>query len=274
MITTVPPLSVARHDAGNARKGTTNGLPVCRFGVGCSNVMKRNETRGRAPITTIHNPIVVGQVLVGMTHYHSHGRNVTLFLGIHVITSAIIGSVVTSDQCARTESSITHPLHQRLAPEIQVHLKLCFVLLRAFTTCASVSSCIAITANLWLCLAGKDSLPLATLVTCGVLLPRFLQFRTTGFVVSLFVTNAASDCPVVTHVFTLPLGGSSLASDYIIASFGSAVNHYLSFNKRGATALQVLLPRQLFTQFAPNTIPLRVRVSPGFRIVIESTYLY
>ena len=113
-----------------------------------------------------------------------------------------------------------------------------------------MSRCVAITANLWLCLAVKDSLPLATAITGGIFFPRFPQCGTTGFVVSLFVTNAASDCSVVTHVFTLPLGGSSLASDYIIASFGSAVNHYLSFNKRGATAFQVLLPRQLFTQCA------------------------
>ena len=50
--------------------------------------------------------------------------------------------------------------------------------------------------------------------------------------------------------FSLPWGVLSLASDYIIARLGCAVNHYLSFDKRGATAFQVLLPRQLSTYFA------------------------
>lgn len=71
--------------------------------------------------------------------------------------------------------------------------------------------------------------------------------------------------------FSPVYGVLSLASDYIIARLGCAVNHYLSFNKRGATTFQVLLPRQLSTYFATvlrSVLPLTL----GFRIVIESLY--
>ena len=146
------------------------------------------------------------------------------------------------------------------------------MLFGTITACAGVSRCVAVAANLWLCLAVKDSLPLATLVSCGVLLPGFSQIGAACLVVPALVTISASYGSIVTHVFTLPLGGSSLASDYIIASFGSAVNHYLSFNKRGATAFQVLLPRQLFTYFALlSTSSLLLLLV--FRIVIEYPYL-
>jgi len=80
------------------------------------------------------------------------------------------------------------------------------VLLSNITTSASVSRCVAITANLWLCLAVKDSLPLATVITCGVLLPRFPQCWATRFVVPAFVTNAASNCSGPTHVLSLLFG--------------------------------------------------------------------
>ena len=65
----------------------------------------------------------------------------------------------------------------------------------------------------------------------------------------ILVTISTPYGAVPTHLFCLSVGVLSLASDYIIASFRSAVNHYLSFNKRGATAFQVLQPRQLFTYF-------------------------
>jgi hypothetical protein len=79
---------------------------------------------------------------------------------------------------------------------------------------------------------------------------------------------STTDGAGITHLFVLSVEVFSLASDYIIASFGSAVNHYLSFNRRGATAFQVLQPRQLFTYFAPVQIN-SWNLSLAFRIVIE-----
>ena len=110
-------------------------------------------------------------------------------------------------------------------------------------------TCVAIAANLWLCLAVKDSLILASKITLGVFRPGFSKFGAACSIVPGGVTITAPYGSAVTHVFVLSLEGFSLASDYIIAVFWGAVKHYLSFNKRGAIVFQRLLPRQLFTYF-------------------------
>ena len=142
-----------------------------------------------------------------------------------------------------------------------------------FAACAGVSACVAITANLWLGFAGCVSGDLLPRITVGVCPSLFLHCGTVCLVVSLFITMSTMDGAGITHLFVLSVEVFSLASDYIIASFGSAVNHYLSFNRRGATAFQVLQPRQLFTYFAPVQIN-SWNLSLVFTIVIEYLHLY
>ena len=144
------------------------------------------------------------------------------------------------------------------------------MLLHGITACAGVATCIAIAANLWSRLLERVSGDLLRRITVGVVCGFSPHFGTRRFVVPLLITMSTMDRAGITHLFSLSVKVFSLASDYIIASFGSAVNRYLSFNRRGATAFQVLQPRQLFTSFVrASNIYMLTLTALAFRIVIE-----
>ena len=161
----------------------------------------------------------------------------------------MISRIVALNQSANSKPGFFHPLCQGASPQIGVDYKLRLMRLHRITTCAGVSACVAIAANLWPCLARFVSGDLGRLPTVGVCCGLFPHFGASCSVVALLITMSTTDCAGITHLFLSVWRVLSLASDYIIAVFGGAVKHYLSFNKRGATAFQVLLPRQLFTYF-------------------------
>jgi hypothetical protein len=268
LLISVVSLSKARDDTGNVRQGDTDGSSICWLAGTSADTLKGESSFTSGPRGAVHNAGIMTQCRGRSIHDEPNGRNIVVVGGIHVLIASMIARVVDADQSANSHSSFLHPLYHSVAPQNGIARKSDLMALYDFAACAGMSACVAIAANLWLGFARFNLRDLLRLIAVGVCPGLFSHFGTICLVVSLFIAMSTMDCAGITHLFSLSVKVFSLASDYIIASFGSAVNHYLSFNRRGATAFQVLLPRQLFTYFAGvvGTSPLSPLV---FRIVIE-----